>query len=216
MGKKGNESKARRKELNSDSEKWISMLSIYWWEIRVTMLSNNIDSLHYLLPQIPVWTGKLSERTPQNHHIKLPVHLMCCWKKVPWCAVHCRLSSCSDLCPVGESHEFSLLSHVAKRFEKEYQSWSLGFWLFPHFIISLWKVIAAAEGIWEFGEFSSVLNLLLTSLIMHMVLGCLLLTQPSKLSGEHSQPRFHWCLMDDAPNTLASQKLQVFSKQIWM
>lgn len=135
MGKKGNESKARRKESKSDSEKWISMLSIYWWEISVTMLSNNIDSLHYRLPQIPVWTGKLSERTPQNHHIKLPVHLMCCWKKVPWCAVHCRLSSCSDLCPVGESHEFSLLLHVAKRFEKEYQSWSLGFWLWAHFLI---------------------------------------------------------------------------------
>lgn len=48
-----------------DSEKWIAALSIYWWEIKVTMLSNNTDSLHYLLPQGHEGTGKQREKLPQ-------------------------------------------------------------------------------------------------------------------------------------------------------
>lgn len=51
-----------------------------------------------------------------------------------------------------------------------------------------------------------VWSLLPTSL----TLGCFSLTQPSNVSGEHWLPRFHWCLMDSFPNTLASQKLLCF------
>lgn len=192
------------------------MLSIYWWEIRVTTLSSNIDSLRYLLPHSPVWTGKLSERTPQNQHIKLPMYLMCCWKRVPRSAVHCRLSSCSLICALW-GRATPLLPFVTcgrKIWETapELEAGVLAVGIrhsLSNIFLTLyfsWQVIenVAAKGIWEFGEFSYVLNLLLTSLMMHMVLGFLALTQPSKFSGELWLPRFHWCLMDSFPNTLVS------------
>lgn len=80
MGKKGKGSKKKRVEIRQ----W--KMNFY---VKQPLMRNqgndatNSDSLHYLLPQIPVWTGKRSERTPQNQQIKLPVYLMCCWKRAP-------------------------------------------------------------------------------------------------------------------------------------
>lgn len=93
-GKEGKRKPSKKKRAERfDSEKLIAVLSIFWWEIRVTMLSSNIDSLHYLLPQSPLWTAKLREKTPQNQHIKFQMYLVLCWKRVIWSAVWCRLSS---------------------------------------------------------------------------------------------------------------------------
>lgn len=135
MGKKGKESKKKKVEI----QQWKINFHVKHLLMRNQGNDANIDSLHYLLPQIPVWTGKRSERTPQNQQIKFPMFLMCCWKKAPWSAVHCRLSSCSVLCaPQGEPLACCLLPHVAKRSEKQCQRWSLGFWFWvqdTHFLM---------------------------------------------------------------------------------
>ena len=111
MQGKGKKSQKKRVE-SSDSEKGITVLSIYWWEIKVTMLSNNMDSLHYLLPQSPVSTAKLGEKTPQNQHIELPMYLILCWKSVLHSAVWCRLSSCFLMSAALQGKATPLLSFV--------------------------------------------------------------------------------------------------------